>query len=83
MMANGSAHPIQVYLEYPRADGRPKSVHVHLVDVRAADALKIEFDFDRDGWSIRMDRTRDVGYSAELVRENEEVAFVPAWNEGE
>lgn len=66
-----SHSPLEVRLEYPRSDDRPKTVKVTLEDVRAADSLIIGYDFDRDGWTI--------------AREDEpgEVAFVPAWSDSE
>lgn len=72
--------PIRVELWYPRSDDRPDTVTVELVDVRAADALIITFDHDRNGWRIGMDKTdRDLDVLAPDV----EVAFIPAWNEGD
>lgn len=65
--------PIQTQdgtLWYPRVDGNPSSVTVSLYDVRAADALLISYDFERDGWSIAREERPAV-----------EVAFVPAWDE--
>jgi hypothetical protein len=75
-----NAEPIRVDLEYPRNDGNPHKVLLGLTDVRAADSLLINFDFDRDGWVIKMDRTKDGGGIQFVVEEEVEVAFVPAWN---
>ncbi len=74
---------LDVNLVYPRIRGRgqPVEVHIELDDVRAADALIVRYDYERDGWSIRMDRTKDLGSMMEVVEPNVEVAFVPAWNE--
>jgi hypothetical protein len=69
-----------VDLEYPRNPGNPSEVIVGLMDVRAADSLYISYDFDRDGWRIGMDETKEADWGMEVVRENVEVAFVPAWN---
>lgn len=57
-------------LWYPRVDGNGSSVAVSLYDVRAADDLRISYDFERDGWSIARGEKPDA-----------EVAFVPAWDE--
>ena len=63
-----------VDLWYPRTDDpnrtsdHPTSVRVGLMDVRAADDVVIDYDFDRDGYRIRMSADVD----APLV----EVAFV-------
>ncbi len=71
-----------VDLMYPRSQN-PKRVEIELVDVRAADSLTVEFEFERDGWVLRMDRSRDRGSWMEVIEEKVEVAFVPAWNEVE
>jgi len=68
-------------LWYPRNPGNRESVTVSLIDVRAADDLIISYDFDRDGWRIGMDRTRYTPGLMEVLAENEEVAFIPAWND--
>jgi len=76
--------PIRVDLSYPRMGDSPDTIIVELEDVRAADALIITYDFARDGWRIGMDQTRhaddDGGHNIETVAENQEVAFIPAWN---
>lgn len=71
---------LHVELWYPR-HRRAKSIRVGLMDVRAASDLVIRYDFDRDGWAISMDETVDRGSWMETIRENVEVAFIPAWNE--
>lgn len=65
-----------IELEYPRVEGNVNKIIVGLTDVRAADSIQIEYDFDRDGWVIKMDKTREM----EVIEEEVEVAFVPAWN---
>ena len=40
---------VHVDLWYPRTANPIKAVQVGLVDVRAADDIRIEYDFDRDG----------------------------------
>lgn len=78
---------VTVELQYPERDGNlsREAVVVSLLDVRSADDLKLRFDFERDGWAITMDRTREVEadglVQTEVVVQDEEVAFVPAWNE--
>ena len=44
---------IEVNLFYPRQQGEPRTIQVGLYDVRAADDIQIEYDFERDGWSIK------------------------------
>lgn len=76
--------PIRVDLSYPRIDDSPDTIIIELEDVRAADALIITYDFARDGWRIGMDQTRhtdsDGAHHIDLVAEDQEVAFIPAWN---
>lgn len=72
---------IKVDLEYPRSEGRAKKIIVSLIDTRAADSIVIEYDFERDGWVIKMDETREVDWGMEVVKPEQEVAFIPAWNE--
>lgn len=76
--------PIRVDLMYPRSSNRPNTVIVSLYDVRAADDIRIRYDFDRDGWVISMDLTYDDNSGIiKIVKEDQEVAFIPAWNEVE
>lgn len=70
----------RVCLEYPRNEGNPKFVEVDLMDVRAADGLRISYDFERDGWKVEQAST----FSWEADDEKcdpdwQEVAFVQAW----
>lgn len=69
---------LRVDLEYPRSPGRAPAVEVNLVDTRAADGLRIAYDFDRDGWVVQQPVTRfvDVG---EDTTEWREVGFFKAW----
>lgn len=74
-----------VDLWYPGTDGddeyeKIQHIEVGLVDVRAADSIRIHYDFDRDGYSIEQaskfsweagDEVCDSGWK--------EVAFVKAW----
>jgi len=71
---------IHVDLAYPRSDGEAKCVQVGLMDVRAADDIRISYDFERDGWVIQQaskhgpweaDETPDEGWT--------EVGFFKAW----
>ena len=70
-----------VSLWYPRiASETFKTVEVELVDVRAADSIRILYDFNRDGWSILQASifewdADDKEYDADW----QEVAFIQAW----
>lgn len=66
---------------YPAREGPATRVTIGITDVRAANQISIEFDFKRDGYVIRMDRTQDYGTGCDVVEENVGVAFVPAWLE--
>jgi hypothetical protein len=74
---------LYVTLWYPRTDDEPNKIDIGLMDVRAADDLLIEYDFGRDGYSIKQAST------FEWDDENDpnglcdpdwqEVAFIQAW----
>lgn len=66
-------------LWYPRSEPISK-IEVGLVDVRAADGLLIEYDFDRDGWSIKQASTFSWDIDDQVCNPDwQEVAFVRAW----
>jgi hypothetical protein len=77
----------RVDLWYPRNPGprtadEPTSVRISLMDVRAADDLIIDYDFDRDGYRVRMATVHEwepdeTEFDPKLV----EVAFIPSWVE--
>jgi hypothetical protein len=64
---------------YPRS--RPvKFVEVGLMDVRAADNIRISYDFDRDGWKIEQASIFQWELGDEMFDADwQEVAFVQAW----
>lgn len=64
-----------------RTDDQPEAIEIGLVHVRAADTIRVTYDFDRDGYVISMKPTVDKGGWSEEVGDWEERAFVPAWNE--
>lgn len=70
---------LDVELMYPRSNPITK-VQVGLCDVRAADSILIEYDFERDGWSIK--QASIFSWKAEntvMDSDWQEVAFVQAW----
>ena len=70
---------IQVDLMYPRSSA-DKFVRVDLCDVRAADGIRISYDFDRNGWKIEQASTFSWdGDDAVCDPDWQEVAFVKAW----
>lgn len=72
----------KVELSYPRNEGNDEALEVELMDVRAADSLRIEYDFERDGWSIQQASRFSWESNDEFEEIGEdwkEVAFVQAW----
>jgi len=65
---------------YPGVGAGPGYLTVGLVDVRAADEIRIHYDYDRDGWSIEQASifSWDVD-DAVCDPDWQEVAFVEAW----
>ena len=61
-------------------DGTPNAVEVDLMDTRAADGLRIEYDFERDGWVIKQASTFSWEPDDPVCDPDwQEVAFVKAW----
>jgi hypothetical protein len=78
--ARVSGDALLVDLWYPRVEGSVKAVEVGLVDVRAADAIRIEYDFGRDGWVIKQaSRFQWDADDPAMDPDWQEVAFVQAW----
>jgi hypothetical protein len=71
-----------VDLVYPRHTGID-TVEVGLCDVRAAGAIRVSYDFERDGWVIKQDRNTHVPDPTNPPEEAEEdwveVYFADAW----
>ena len=69
-------------LWYPRNETSPiKSLVIGLMDVRAADNIRVSYDFDRDGWRIEQEEVMtDNGYYRSTGKWIE-VAFVLAWGQ--
>lgn len=79
-----SGRTIRTELWYPRTSTTPDRVSVELMDVRAANSIYIQYDFDRDGWAITMPLLDLVEDSTGAWHEVEkEVGFIPAWASGE
>lgn len=69
-----------VELWYPRDWAVVKGIQVSLVDMRAADDIRIEYDFDRDGWSIKQASKFSWELDDKIQDEDwQEVSFVKAW----
>lgn len=65
-----------VELQYPRVNGNANEVTVDMADVRAADGLRIHYDFERDGWAIEQPVWTETDCTGETYRE---AAFLPSW----
>jgi hypothetical protein len=76
---------MNVDLWYPRLDksrksDEPTEIRIGLMDVRAASDILIDYDFDRDGYRIRMPTIFEWKLDDEVCDEGLiEVAFIPAW----
>ncbi len=72
---------LHVELWYPREEDNPiKSICVGLMDVRAADDIRISYDFERDGWKIEQASTFSWDADDKVCDPDwQEVAFVKAW----
>lgn len=65
---------------YPRLEHCANSIEVGLSDVRAADSIRIEYDFERDGYSIKQASVFEWPIDDEVCDPDwQEVAFIRAW----
>ncbi len=68
---------------YPNVEGNRDHVLVELMSVRSADDLRIEYDFERDGYVIKQARwgSWQTKEQADMPAAEgwEEVAFIQAW----
>lgn len=68
-----------VKLEYPRSS-EVKYVAIKLMDIRAADNIRISYDFDRDGWVIEQASIFEWDGDDKVCDPDwQEVAFIKAW----
>src|SRR4051812_27095676 len=73
---------LNVELCYPRIeDNRPNVIELGLMDVRAADSIRVIYNFELDGWQIQ--QAQYFHWPQEGVEMNCEgwttVAFIQAW----
>ena len=66
---------------YPLSDNAIKYFVIGLMDVRAADTIRISYDFDRDGYKIEQASTFSWDDHSDTVMDSDwqEVAFIKAW----
>jgi hypothetical protein len=69
---------ITVNLWYPRSSSI-KAIEVGLMDVRASDGLRLEYDFERDGWIIKQQVSIPTDGGGFNLGEWQEVAFIQSW----
>lgn len=68
-----------VDLEYPRNQDI-QCIEINLVDVRAADGIRIQYDFERDGWSISQAQVFSWDAGDTICDPKwKEVAFIDGW----
>lgn len=79
---NGSEY---ICWNYPDIYDKKDILTLDIMHTRAINCLKIYFDSTRNGYVFLMDKTKYNGNEgrSETIKEDEEVAFVPAWNEDE
>lgn len=72
---------LHIDLWYPRVEDNPiKKIVVGLMDVRAADDIRISYDFERDGWKIEQASTFEWSGDDDVCDPDwQEVAFIKAW----
>ena len=70
---------IYIELKYPRNEKNKNKVQVGLMDVRAADDILIEYDFERDGWVIKQASKFQWEIGEKRDEDWQEVAFIQAW----
>ena len=71
---------VVVDMLYPRNEGHPKIVEVGIECVRAADSIRVTYDFKRDGYAILQASTFEwSGDDSVCDADWQEVAFIQAW----
>ncbi len=71
---------LDVDLWYPRVAGNLTAIEIGLMDVRAADSLRVSYDYERDGWVIKQASTFEWTADDQVCDSDwQEVAFVKAW----
>jgi len=76
-----SGDELHIDLWYPALSGnRVRAFVIGLMDVRAADNIRVSYDFERDGWKIEQASTFAWDMGDEVCDPDwQEVAFVQAW----
>jgi hypothetical protein len=70
----------EVELWYPRVPGNARHIEIGLSDVRAADNIRVSYDFDRDGWVVEQAAVFEWECNDPVCDADwQEVAFIRAW----
>lgn len=70
---------LDIELWYPRIENID-TIEIGLVDVRAADSIRIRYDFERDGYAILQASVFEWPVDDKVCDADwQEVAFIPAW----
>ncbi|MEQ8770075.1 MAG: hypothetical protein RIB60_06155 [Phycisphaerales bacterium] len=77
---NRSGDTAYITMEYPRNEGEIGKLILDISECRAADGIRVSYDFKRDGWKIEQ-ASRFCWPSGDEVCDPDwqEVAFVKAW----
>lgn len=70
----------RIQLWYPRNTGSAKEIEIELSDVRAADSIRISYDFERDGWVVKQASVFEWSCDDLICDGNwKEISFIKAW----
>jgi hypothetical protein len=71
---------VAIDFQYPRNEGNVDTLEIGLVDVRAADNIRVSYDFERDGWKIEQAAIFEWAATDDVCDPDwQEVAFIQAW----
>lgn len=74
---------LHVELKYPGQPGRPTAVVVGLESVRAADDIRLVYDFRRDGWAVQRATRFSWDEGEDIDHGWVEVAYLQSWPFGD
>jgi len=71
---------LKVELIYPTAGKNVNEIEIDLCCTRAADGIRISYDYERDGWVVKQASTFSWKADDKVMDEDwQEVAFIQAW----
>ena len=72
---------LHIDIWYPRNyDSKIKAFVIGLMDVRAADSIRVAYDFNRDGWKIEQATKFEWAIGEDPDPGWKEVSFIQAWH---